>query len=374
MECEAFSPLKQKDSPASGSTSTREGWIRDSCPSGGESEDLEGVLVPKAVRRGELLHCEADRTGEMAVRRLLTLAWSEDVYRPRADYIESVQKHGMVEEWRVKITAWFDQLGEAFDMKSETVAMATNYLDRYLSRRSCGGVNLQLAATASIFLASKVEEQRPFRTSDLVTLSGGLLMAEDIRLMELELVSTLGWYLNPPTIHASVHQLLVLLERQASFDFDGDRLERAAFEFADRSRGQLAFLKFPPSMIAVAAVVCALRDAGGTVAASRAFLDVVRAVGFPYAQDDDAPHLVKQCGLLLLDTREHNKAPPCDDADDLEVRNATENADDHPLLADSDDDDMAHEHAPSPTDVMDTGRIHDFARAPSPFKRHKPAN
>ena len=47
-------------------------------------------------------------------------------------------------------------------MRSETVAIATNYLDRYLSRRSCESVDLQLAATASIFLASKVEEQRHF--------------------------------------------------------------------------------------------------------------------------------------------------------------------------------------------------------------------
>ena len=96
------------------------------------------------------------------------LALSEPTYAARPDYIEAVQKHGMVVDWRLKIVAWFDQLGDAFDMKPETIAMATNYLDRYLSRRSCGGVNLQLAATASIFLASKVEEQRPFRTSDFV--------------------------------------------------------------------------------------------------------------------------------------------------------------------------------------------------------------
>ena len=49
--------------------------------------------------------------------------------------------------------------------------MATNYLDRYLSRRSCGNVSFQLASIASIFLASKIEETRPFRTSDFVALS-----------------------------------------------------------------------------------------------------------------------------------------------------------------------------------------------------------
>ncbi|KAH8046828.1 N-acetylgalactosaminyltransferase 7 [Aureococcus anophagefferens] len=139
------------------------------------------------------------------------LALSEPTYAARPDYIEAVQKHGMVVDWRLKIVAWFDQLGDAFDMKPETIAMATNYLDRYLSRRSCGGVNLQLAATASIFLASKVEEQRR------------------------------------PTV-------------------GGPRRRHA-----DRSRSDLAFLAFPPSMIAVAAVLCALRARRADPARTEAF-------------------------------------------------------------------------------------------------------
>ena len=118
----------------------------------------------------------------------------------------------MSPQWRPKIMAWFDQLGDSFQLKAETLAMATNYLDRYLSRRSCGNVSFQLASIASIFLASKIEETRPFRTSDFVTLSDGLFTASDLRLMELELLCTLKWHLNPPTVHAAAHLLAGLLE------------------------------------------------------------------------------------------------------------------------------------------------------------------
>ena len=294
------------------------------------------------------------------------LALSEPTYAARPDYIEAVQKHGMVVDWRLKIVAWFDQLGDAFDMKPETIAMATNYLDRYLSRRSCGGVNLQLAATASIFLASKVEEQRPFRTSDLVTLSGGLLQAADIRLMELELVSTLRWYLNPPTIHASIHQLLALLGAASELDAgDAAEVEDAAVAYADRSRSDMAFLAFPPSMIAVAAVLCALRARRADPARTEAFLAVVKAADLPYASAPRAAERIRACGVLLLGLDEDVVAL---DDEDLEVEAYADQT--HPLLDSDSEEDLEENHAPSPTDVMDTGRIADF-RSPSPLKRHK---
>ncbi|KAK7231918.1 cyclin D1/2/4 [Aureococcus anophagefferens] len=135
------------------------------------------------------------------MKRLHALSSSEALYAPRSDYIDAVQVDGMKEAWRTKIMAWFDQargprvaqrgvsrgrparaqLGESFKLKPETLSFATNYLDRYLSRR--------LASIASIFLASKIEETRPFRTSDFVTLSDGLFSGSDLRLMELELLA-----------------------------------------------------------------------------------------------------------------------------------------------------------------------------------------
>ncbi|KAH8072364.1 N-acetylgalactosaminyltransferase 7 [Aureococcus anophagefferens] len=250
------------------------------------------------------------------------LALSEPTYAARPDYIEAVQKHGMVVDWRLKIVAWFDQLGDAFDMKPETIAMATNYLDRYLSRRSCGGVNLQLAATASIFLASKVEEQRPF---------------------------------GPPRAP----------RRRGADAGDAAELEDRAVAYADRSRSDLAFLAFPPSMIAVAAVLCALRARRADPARTEAFLAVVKAAELPCASAPRAAERIRACGVLLLGLDEEVVAL---DDDDLEVEAYADQT--HPLLYSDSEEDLEENHAPSPTDVMDTGRIADF-RSPSPLKRHK---
>ncbi|KAH8078455.1 hypothetical protein JL720_9646 [Aureococcus anophagefferens] len=161
------------------------------------------------------------------MKRLHALSSSEALYAPRSDYIDAVQVDGMKEAWRTKIMAW-------------------------------------LASIASIFLASKIEETRPFRTSDFVTLSDGLFSGSDLRLMELELLCALKWHLNPPTIQASVHGLLTLFDDR--FAVDVAAVGRRALASADRARGDVHFLKYPPSMIAVAAVIIGLKREGADVA------------------------------------------------------------------------------------------------------------
>ena len=222
----------------------------------------------------------------------------------------------MSPQWRPKIMAWFDQLGDSFQLKAETLAMATNYLDRYLSRRSCGNVSFQLASIASIFLASKIEETRPFRTSDFVTLSDGLFSGSDLRLMELELLCALKWHLNPPTIQASVHGLLTLFDDR--FDVDVAAVGRRALASADRVRGDVHFLKYPPSMIAVAAVIIGLKREGADVATVAEWTRRVHDCRFSYAARGDAARAITECGLRLMDL----DGPKPDDAD-AEVVHAT---------------------------------------------------
>jgi hypothetical protein len=230
-------------------------------------------------------------------------------------------------------------------MKSETIAIATNYLDRYLSRRSCAAVELQLAATGCIFLAAKLEEARPFRTSDLTALSGGLFAAEDLRVMEMELLVVLNWYLNPPTANACVFQLSVLVDR-----VDAKAVEAEALRYCALARGAYGGLRFAPSLVAVAATVCALRRQGADLADVRRFLAVVTALDLPYARAPGAAQAFHDCGTMLLEAEEDARAAG-DAAADAEVdafNDSPDASDDDGDVMDDDDD-----HAPSPIDVAD---------------------
>jgi len=256
------------------------------------------------VAAGQPLACGELPSSEASALRLRALVQQEDLYRPLPDYLETVQRDGMSPQWRLKIMAWFDQLGDWFQLKTETLVMATNYLDRYLSRQSCDKVSFQLASIASIFLASKIEEVRPFHTSDFVALSGGLFTASDLLLMELELLCTLKWHLNPPTVHAAAHLLVGLLEdipevegRSVNLLVVADR----ACAYADKVRADAVFLEYPPSMVAVATVICALKVTAAPIDVVQAWMARVEQVRLPYTYALDASARIMKCSLRILE-------------------------------------------------------------------------
>lgn len=254
---------------------------------------------------------------DAAMVRLSRLSSCEALYEPRPDYITEVQQDGMNETWREKIVTWFNQLGENFMMSSETLSVATNYLDRYLSLKSVGSVNFQLVSIASIFLASKVEEPKPFRTSDFVAMSDKIFSASDLRLMELELLCTLKWHLHPPTVTEFVHLLLLIFDDDD--DDDGEQcvsssrqylnmepserqqqIAEHALRYADLTRIDSDFLKYPTSMIAVASVICALKQVGVPMTVVSNWMSRVQGCKLSYIERPDAAAAITACGLKLI--------------------------------------------------------------------------
>ncbi|KAJ1462448.1 cyclin-like protein [Pelagophyceae sp. CCMP2097] len=309
--------------------------------------------------------------------RLQRLSSTEGLYEPRPDYIHEVQRDGMNESWRGKIITWFHQLGESFKMSGETLSVATNYLDRYLSLKSVGSVNFQLASIASIFLASKVEEPRPFRTADFVALSDGIFSASDLRLMELELLCTLKWHLHPPTVTEFIHLLLLLFYR----DFDADEakaiLEHAG-RYAEIARMDSVFLKYPASMIAVAAIICALKHVGAAMPAVARWMHRVQGCRLAYTERPDAAQAISECGLKLIAA----DSSECSILADAEVERMTCNASSTASESAVDDDEREVEdpksskrsQSRSPNDVMDIeaivyGSDHTHGGDPPKFKR-----
>lgn len=53
----------------------------------------------------------------------------------------------------------YGELGGEFMIRSETLGLATNYLDRYLCARRCGAHDFSLAAVSAILLAFKVQNR-----------------------------------------------------------------------------------------------------------------------------------------------------------------------------------------------------------------------
>lgn len=164
----------------------------------------------------------------------------------------------------------------------QTVLLAVNYLDRCFLGGGSGGGGLRLqedkpwmgrlAAVACLSLAAKVEETRVPLLLDLQVPStatgeemGYVFENRTIRRMELLLLSTLGWRMNPVTPLSLARRLLHKIPAAS-----GRRLE--VFRLCETALltvvADLGWVRYPPSVWAAAALVYAARQPGDIACAT----------------------------------------------------------------------------------------------------------
>lgn len=203
-----------------------------------------------------------------------------------------MQREGVTSEWRAKIVSWFYELGDSFGLDASTIFTAVNYLDRFLSKRSCDCFNFRLASIGSLFLAVKVEERSPILAADFCDLTNGCFEPADLRKMELELLSTLRWRVHPATTLTYVGLLVCL--------YDGDRpVQDRAEHLVTEALYDVDLLKFPTSLQAVSAVICAMKDVDVPNDHVVKWLQLVNSCGFEYRNLPNAADVIQECGFLF---------------------------------------------------------------------------
>jgi hypothetical protein len=194
----------------------------------------------------------------------------------------SLEGDGINEAWRLKIAEWAYEVVDYFSFDREAVAIALNYVDRFMvfhcenndPKKLVNKRGYQLLTVTSLFLAIKLHGM----TSDhndacarptlkvFVELSQNRFTEVDIERMELQLLDTLKWRLNPPL---SVNFIMCLLDLLPNWETrDGvhhscRRLRSAIYEMARYMTelsicvSDFSFL-FTPSTIAYAAILAAM--------------------------------------------------------------------------------------------------------------------
>ncbi|KAG7362026.1 cyclin-like protein [Nitzschia inconspicua] len=120
--------------------------------------------------------------------------------------------------WRQQIVEWMYTLVKYCKLRHESAAAASYYLDVAV----CKGLihspdDYQLGAMTALYLALKVYDSpclRVVKLGSLVKLGNGEFTEDDILRMEQDLVTLLGWRLNPPTANCFLQQYLTLLPHQ----------------------------------------------------------------------------------------------------------------------------------------------------------------
>lgn len=130
---------------------------------------------------------------------------------------------------RIQMAAWLHQIADFCHIQRETMEIAMSYTDRYLMKATCSNnttassflakanttkdwsLFLQLLTLTSLYTAVKVHEREIFDLASLCNISHGIFTVTQIETMERELLSTLQWRLNPPTVSAFCREYLHLL-------------------------------------------------------------------------------------------------------------------------------------------------------------------
>lgn len=186
--------------------------------------------------------------------------------------------------WRRKISEWAFEVVDHFGFDREVVSIALNYLDRVVAikaRELCGPISrrdFQLIAVTCLYLAIKVHGEtdvlegprRKLKINAFVELSRGLFQVETLERMEVEILASLNWRVNPPTTVRIVATMLRLLPKLLPSESIPSNAANTIFEMSkyltELSVCVSAFtFQFRPSTIAFASILCSFDALRGSL-------------------------------------------------------------------------------------------------------------
>lgn len=117
---------------------------------------------------------------------------------------------------RCIMAKWCNEISDFCNYKRETVAIAMNCLDRFMSAPSGQEILLdrnlyQLAAMTALYSSVKIHEQEAMDPNLVSSLSRGVHSAQAVEAMESKMLTAIQWRVNPPTAMSFVRSMIDLV-------------------------------------------------------------------------------------------------------------------------------------------------------------------
>jgi G2/mitotic-specific cyclin-B, other len=155
------------------------------------------------------------------------------------------------EVMRSILVDWLVEVHKKFRLVPETLYLCINILDRYLANVAVERGHLQLVGVTSLLLASKYEEIYPPEVKDCVYITDRTFTHQEILDMEAQILRELKFNLSVPTALPFLHRFLFLVHATST-------VKHTSHFYLDRMLQELDFLKFRPSLLAMAVVCLAI--------------------------------------------------------------------------------------------------------------------
>ncbi|WOG97713.1 hypothetical protein DCAR_0417054 [Daucus carota subsp. sativus] len=154
------------------------------------------------------------------------------------------------ERMRRVLIDWLIEVHDKFSLRPETLYLTVNLMDRFLAVQQITRKKLQLVGVTAMLIASKYEEISAPSVEDLISITDRAFTRTEVLQMEILMVNKLQFDLSIPTVYVFVRRFLEAAK-------SGNEMERLAFYMIDLCLVEYQMLKFPPSMLAAAAVFTA---------------------------------------------------------------------------------------------------------------------
>ena len=174
----------------------------------------------------------------------------EEKYLPDANYM--AKQKDINHRMRAILIDWLIDVHLKYKMVPQTMYIAVNLIDRFLSMNETTRVKLQLVGVTSMFISSKYEEIYPPELKDFVYITDNAYVKSQVLDMESKMLGSLNFDITFPT------QWSFLQIFRKKFD-----LEQKTFNYAwflmELSLINYKMLKFKMSQIAASAILIAIK-------------------------------------------------------------------------------------------------------------------
>ncbi|CAK4665845.1 hypothetical protein LEN26_014368 [Aphanomyces euteiches] len=206
------------------------------------------VLTPASVHTQETFYADVDDI-------LANLYVRERRNMPLSDYVVRVQTHGMKRSWRSQVYDWLVSIANTADFEPLTVALAINYLDRYLSVVSIKQSELELLALVCMLCASKFNEKDCLSVAEVGQMVDSKYTASQVAAVERALMKTLGWNLHVITPQHFLDSWIALMDPSSAAE-----VSVLCAKILPKVSRDVTSLKFAPSEIAYSVLSLALQQ------------------------------------------------------------------------------------------------------------------
>ncbi|CAO2831281.1 unnamed protein product [Amaranthus hypochondriacus] len=164
------------------------------------------------------------------------------------DYMS--QQFDINERMRAILIDWLVEVHYKFELREETLFLTVHLIDRFLARHTMVRKKLQLVGLIALLLACKYEEVSVPVVEDLIFISDKAYTRQDLLEMERIMLNTLQFNMSLPTAYVFLRRFLKAAESDK-------KLEMLCSYLIELSLVEYEMIKFPPSLLAAAAVYTA---------------------------------------------------------------------------------------------------------------------